>query len=170
MRTISGGFGGHFGPFWAFFVEPIPKRGIFKKNEKVQFDRLIIERKLNNLARKITLIWVNFWAKKIWPLLLKIKFFEILENFGPKFWNPNLGGREASKWPFVDSMWFFAPKIGFSRVKLRSVLLGWHWKSQKTISEIFGYAKYGQLAAQNVLRVNFCVFYGLTRSVSCARW
>ena len=151
MRTISGGLGGHFGPFWAVFVKPIQKRSIFKKNEKLKFDRLIVVRMLYNLEPKKTLIWVNFWAKKIWPLSLKIKMFELLKIFALKFSNPNLGGTEASKWPFLDSMWFFAHKIGYSRVKISSVCLGWHWKSQKMISEIFGYAKYGQLGAQNVL-------------------
>ena len=37
MRTISGVLGGHFGPFWAIFVESIQKKGISEKNEKFHF-------------------------------------------------------------------------------------------------------------------------------------
>ena len=34
MRTISGGLGGHFGPFLAVFVKPIQNMGISEKNKK----------------------------------------------------------------------------------------------------------------------------------------
>ena len=92
MKILFAGFGGHFGPFRAVIIEPIQNKGIFKKNKKVQFDRLIFVRILNNLEQKLALIWLNFWLKNIWPLLLKNNFFWDFWNFWTKIF------KSKSRW------------------------------------------------------------------------
>ena len=72
MRTISGGFGGHFGPIWAIFVEPIQKRGISEKNKKFHFFPVRVQGWLR---------WVALVTKLLFSVIsVPLKHMFIIEN------------------------------------------------------------------------------------------
>ena len=82
MRTISGVFGGHFGPFGDVFVEPIQKRGVSEKNEKFHFFPVWVWGWLRWVALVKIHIFKSFRAQNIRSFLFKNHFFGKSSVFG----------------------------------------------------------------------------------------
>ena len=128
MRTISGIFGGHFGPLRGIFVEHIQKRGISEKNEKFHFFPVRVWGWLRRVALVTKLFFSDFGPILIICLTLKIAFFGFVLIITR---GANIGVQEVMKWPFLDSINFFTYKTMHWNPKLTKVLGKEHLKSQK---------------------------------------